>query len=397
MKKRIISIIVTFAIVLSACSVLSVSASEKQITEPKNFSEYAEMFEQEGYPALTSAQFLEFYNRVNGAYRFVTGRGFIEPEYFNFCVDEILGDVCQTIADETNLDLVLLLSHLPETKHYAEFIVQFLDIDTVAMRDELFKRRDEAESNGNTWLKRFYHLAGVYFSIIDECKAYCEPTGEKNCYEIYLGITLRDGTVDNVGTGIIINTATGEIYDVRGNGLIGTGYNFSLSNMLVYTLTNMWVRDFGFCLFYDIFSYTTPFFFYETRRIKFDYDGLEWMIQLWKGNYLVSNGAEVGIYARDAKKIGSYYDCANDEQMMELSMELYHGDDLIFSRPKQLHWWLTGFRIDDTLYPADTMTLKFSIDMKNEEMLKAFCRAIDKHYKKDMTYTVDGLSVNVVW
>jgi hypothetical protein len=121
------------------------------------------------------------------------------------------------------------------------------------------------------------------------------------------------------------------------------------------------------------------------------------MIQLWKGNYLVSNGAEVGIYARDAKGIGSYYDCATDEQMMEMSMELYHGDDLIFSRPKQFHWWLTGFRIDDTLYPAGSMTLKFSIDMKNEEMLKAFCRAIDKHYKKDMTYTVDGLKVNVIW
>lgn len=397
MTKRIISIIVTLSIVLSVCTAFSVSASEKKITEPKNFFEYADMLEQDGYPALTSEQFLEFYKGVNGAYRFVTGRGFSEPEYFNFYVDETLDGVCKTIADETNLDLVLLLSHLPETNQYAEFAVKVFDIDTTSVRNEFFRLRDEKEREGDNTLRRLYHFAGLYFSIIDECKAYCEPTGEENCYKVFLDLKLRDGTVETVTTGIVINTATGDVYDEFGNGLIGTGYNFSVSEMLVYTLANMWVRDFGFCLLYDIFSYTTPFFFYETRRIKFDYDGLEWMIQIWKGNYLISNGAEVGIYARDEKEFGTYYDCANDEQMMEMSMELYHGDDLLFSRPKQLHWWLTGFQIDDTLYPADTMTLKFSIDMKDEEMLNAFCRAVEKHYMRDMTYTVDGLTVNVVW
>ena len=38
-----------------------------------------------------------------------------------------------------------------------------------------------------------------------------------------------------------------------------------------------------------------------------------------------------------------------------------------------------------------------AIEMKDEEMLKAFCDAVDNHYRKDMKYTVDGLTVNVVW
>ena len=121
------------------------------------------------------------------------------------------------------------------------------------------------------------------------------------------------------------------------------------------------------------------------------------MIQIWKGNYLVSNGAEIGIYSRESYRAGSFYDCATDEQMMKMSMELYHGDDLLFSRPETLHWWMTGFRISDTLYPASSMTLRFTIEMQSEEMLKAFCNAIDKHYKKDIFYTVDGLTVSVTW
>ena len=43
------------------------------------------------------------------------------------------------------------------------------------------------------------------------------------------------------------------------------------------------------------------------------------MIQIWKGNYLISNGGEVGLYNRKPGSIGSYYNCANDEQMMEMT------------------------------------------------------------------------------
>ena len=83
--------------------------------------------------------------------------------------------------------------------------------------------------------------------------------------------------------------------------------------------------------------------------------------------------------------------------MMNMSMELYHGDDLILERPEQLHWWLTGFKISDRLYPANKLTLDFTIKMQSEEMLDAFCEAVENHYRHDMEYTVDGLTVNVVW
>lgn len=398
MAKKLTAIILTIAIVITACSAYIASASEKEITQPENLTEYAQFLEQEGYPALTTEQMMSAIKKINTAYRFMTGRGGTPQEHFNFSVDEILNDICVDIAKETGLDLLMITTRLPESNQLTSFVVDTFNIDTTALRNELISRSAEAKDQGKSLESKVYYFLGVYFSVIVECKALCIPEkDEDNCYEIVLDITMRDGTVERVKTGIMVNTETNEVYDRYGNGMVGTGYNFSINEMLVYTTVTSWTRDFGFCLFYDIFSYTTPFFFYDTRRIKFDYDGLEWMVQIWKGNYLISNGAEIGIYSRDKYKFGSYYDCATDEQMMKMSMELYHGDDLLFSRPKTLHWWLTGFQISDTLYPAKSMELRFTIDMQNEEMLEAFCKAIDRHYMNDMSYTVDGLTVSVAW
>ncbi len=392
MAKRLTAIILTLAIVFTACSAFSVSASEKEITDPQNLEEYTDMLEQEGYNPSKKSR------NTNGSFLSLTGRNGLSQEYFNFVVDDMVGEICDHIKNESGLDLVGMITSIPSTTPAIELVYDTFNIDSTAMKGEFLKLRDEMNEQGNGNMAALFHFLAVYYGIIKECKAYSVPLDEENVCEIHLAVTLKDGTVEDIGTGVCFNTETQQAFGKDGNGILGTGYSFSIPELLLYAQVNAWVRDFGFCFFYDIFSYTTPFFFYETRRIKFDYDGLEWMIQLWKGNYLISNGAEIGIYSRDESKFGTYYDCATDEQMMEMSMELYHGDELIFSRPKQLHWWLTGFKITtDNLYPANTMTMKFSIDMKDEEMLNAFCNAVNNHYMNDMSCTADGLTVNVVW
>ncbi len=49
--------------------------------------------------------------------------------------------------------------------------------------------------------------------------------------------------------------------------------------------------------------------------------------------------------------------------------------------------------MSDSIYVPDSLTLKSSIVMPDEEMLNAFCEAIDNHYGKDVSYTVEGLTV----
>ncbi|MBQ2694225.1 MAG: DUF4474 domain-containing protein [Clostridia bacterium] len=397
MKKtqRIIALILSLAIGFSA---LTVSASAAD-GNPQNFEEYREMLEDGGYPAMTTKQFMGIVKAFNTVIRFFTGRGLIEQEHFNFTTDAMLTEICNNMAEETGLDLLMMLSQMPESNQYAEFVTETFQIDTTLLRDKFYEKRFEFDDQGQTIPAMIMYFLGLYFSVIEECEAFCIPLEEmgEGYYEIALRITVRDGMQEVVTTGVVIDTVNNLVKGKDSSGMLGIGFEFSYTELLLYSQVNVWMRDFGFTFLYDLFSYTTPFFFYNTRRIKFDYDGLEWMIQVWKGNYLVSNGAEVGIYTREPGSFGTYYNCANNEQMMNMSMELYHGDDLLMSRPKQLHWWLTGFKITDTLYPAKSQTLKFSIEMKDEEMLNAFCNAVENHYRGDMEYTVDGLTVNVVW
>ncbi len=397
--KKIIKKITAVVLVLAMCfSLAAPSASAFRKDDiPTNFDEYREMVKDGVYPALSSQQFLKIAKTINKVFRILTGRGFVEQEHFNFTMDEMLTEICNSVAGESGFDVLLISSNLPEGKQYAEFVTGVFNIDPTALRERFYELRYEQDAQGNWAMAGLYYFLGMYFSIIEECQAYCVPLDEENCYEVYLKITLKDGAEENIGTGMLINTETSTIYGKDGNGFLGIGFNFDYDELLVYTMVNVWMRDFGFTVLYDLFCYTTPFFFYDTRRIKFDYDGLEWMIQIWKGNYLVSNGAEVGIYSREPGSIGTYYNCATDEQMMNMSMKLYHGDDLIFERPEELHWWATGFKVSNELYPANRMTLDFTIEMKDEAMLAAFCEAIDNHYRHDITYTVDGLTVNVIW
>ena len=114
------------------------------------------------------------------------------------------------------------------------------------------------------------------------------------------------------------------------------------------------------------------------------------MIQIWKGNYLIINGAEVAVYNRNPdEKFGTFYDTATDGQHMEMSLQVYHGDELIVNREPQMHWrGGNGFQMSTGIYIPDSLTINFSILMPDENMLKAFCDSIDKHYRKDVTYSV---------
>lgn len=397
MKKVIKKLTAVILVLIMSFSVAAPAASALEWDNgPSNFEEYREIIEKGGYPAISSKQFIDAIHAIKKVFSLLTLRKY-EDEHFNFVMDEMLAEICGGVAEKSGFDIALVGSNLPGINGLAEFTKATFNIDTAALREKIYELRFEQDAQGNTLVACLYYFLGMYFSVIEECKAYCAPVEEENCYEIHLQITLGDGGIEDFGTGMMINTETSTLYGKDGNGFLGLGFNFDYEELLVYTMVNVWMRDFGFMLFYDIFSYTTPLFFYNTRRIKFDYDGLEWMIQIWKGNYVVSNGAEVGIYTREPGSFGSYYNCANDEQMMNMSMKLYHGEELILERSEQLHWWLTGFKVTDILYPARSQTLDFTIEMKDEAMLEAFCNAIDNHYRHDMKYTVDGLKVNVIW
>ena len=397
LTKRIVALILSVMIALSACiSVNALTFEKSHINDIKGIGDYKQHLIEEGYPVFTTSDFYKIFNVFKTAFRLITGSWVFPEENFNLTLDPFINDVCNKVAVECGLDLVSIVKNLPETNQYSEILTEVFQVDTVEFRNKMYEKRDNSD---NKLLSYIYYFIGVYMSVIDLCEIYSLPVeNEPMLHEIYIRLVFRDGGEQVMNPKIVINSETGDVYYYDNKGIVGTGFNFNLSELLVYATVNCWMREYGFCLFYDIVANMMPIFFnYRTRRFKFDYNGMEYMIQIWKGNYLIANGGEVGIYCRDESKSGTYYDSANDEQMLNMSMQIIHGDKILVNKEKMLHWWINGFNLGTRMYIPESLTMKFSIEMSDEEMLNAFCKSIDNHYLHDVTYTVDDLTVNVVW
>ena len=80
-----------------------------------------------------------------------------------------------------------------------------------------------------------------------------------------------------------------------------------------------------------------------------------------------------------------------------MSLQVLVGDKVIVNRELQKHWWISGFHLSNRRYLPSAMTIKSTIVMPDEEMRDAFTAAIDANVMDDVTYTVEGLKVNIVW
>ena len=395
MRRRVLSLLLAVVLLFTAsCPAMAAPAARSD--------SLVEGYAQEVRAAAdrdSTAQYYRFLRRVRFFFRLLTGQLIFPDKNFNVTLDERLTDYCDYICENANLDIVRILTNLPDSNRPAELLVKTFRIDTAEMRRQLNEKSGEYWGKGNFVLGGVYLFLAKYFSIMDNCEVLSVETDEANVHEVVLRLTYRDGGQEELRPGIFINSVTGEAYNRDGTGLVGTGFNCSIYDLLVYTPVNAWMRNFGFMLFYDLFVYASPDWMwkYETRRFKFDYDGREWMIQIWKGNYLVTNGGEIGIYNREKYRAGTYYDCAKDEDMLDIALTVRHGDDVILSLPRVRHWWRNGFKMGKTLYDPKSLTLEGEIVMRDEAMRDAFCNAIVRNLYNDVAFTTDGLTVYITW
>lgn len=393
--KKVICLFLVFTISMSLW--LPAVAAKKDESSIVSVAEYKAFIEDEGRDVIPSSFIISVMNKINDIMFFLSGRKPEERNY-RFEYDSLVTEICNYVCQNSGFDFMGIFSSIPDITLPAAIAVETFNIDTVAMREEMYRRRFECDDQGNRPMAILYYFLGVYFSVIETCEVYGRQTEDPDVYELCLNFNYKDGTTEFFGTSILIDTRTGECYARDGRGMFGLGFNYNLKELTLYATVNCWMRDFGFCVLYDIMANSMPAVFnYNTRRFRFDYDGAEWMIQIWKGNYFMSNGGEVGLYRREKGSIGDFYECAEDEYLIPMSMQILHGDKLLVNMPEQLHWWINGFNMSGTLYRPSSLTMKFTVEMPDEEMLKAFCEAIDNHYRHDVTYTVDGLRVSVVW
>lgn len=393
-SKKVIALILSL---VTLCTMVTpVFATEEM---PETRAEYAKMIEDEtGTPAITTVEVAAKMKACSDFFRLMTNGKFPSEEKLDITFDKFLTNANLYVVENCGIDMESILASLPPLNSFAELVVETFEIDPVAFREAMYVERFKHDEQG-TGLGVIYYFLGAYFSIIDKIELYAEPTDNPAVYEITFDMVFRDGAKETLHTGMLLDTETGELYNRDGRGMLGLGFNFNFEDMVIYTVVDAWTRDFGFAVIYDELANAIGIYDYETRRYHFDYDGLQWMIQVWKGTYFyVTNGAEVGIYNRvPGEEMGTFYNCATDEQMMEMQMTLSHNGTKLFSMGPQKHWWLTGFHLSGTVYEPSSLTMEYSIKFPNTIMLKAFTDAVDNEENDDAKYTVNGTTVSVVW
>ncbi len=175
----------------------------------------------------------------------------------------------------------------------------------------------------------------------------------------------------------------GNITTEGDKGVLGFGY--STDEYCFYATGNAWQRNFGYTAVYDAVSELIAIS-YDTIRIYFTYDNKEWMIQLWKGQYgFVLEGAEIGVYNRKkGAGIGSFYNCASNEDRLDISLIMKDKNKLRINRKPQTSWWMTGFvpgRLGlgagvTSKYTKD-LTVTTTITLKDATMRDAFVEGIN--------------------
>lgn len=397
MKKRIIAFLLTLITVFSvAAAPAGATVQQEREKSRVGIVDLINIWDS-GYAMPDVGDIIETMFTINSLLYQATGLPIFSDEVIVITVNDTIGGVIETLYEQTGVDFSKIYKSLPQSNKLAELVTESLQLDIPATQEYLTQASRDSFAKGDMFSGAILRMVELWLGIIDEVHLTTKPYAEQpGCEELGFVVTYRDGRTEEVFTGILYDSVANQLVGKNGDPAF-MGYYIDFNQNYVYTGINVWQRNMGFNIFYDIFCYLTPFFFhYTTQRVKFNYQGKDWMFQMWKGRYAIANGGELGIYTRPEEKEGSFYDCGADEDMLVMSVEVYHGDELLFKHGPMLHWWVTGFAINDTAYLPESLTLFATIEMRDEEMLEAASEAFETK-KGIIDYEVDGLTISFVW
>lgn len=173
------------------------------------------------------------------------------------------------------------------------------------------------------------------------------------------------------------------------------GYCYEPAQDIFSSTVDAWQRRFGYTHTYDVGA---PYFnmIYDYQTIYFDYDKKTWLIELWKGQYGINTGCELGIYHADTIVSPEDYDktlfnAVSNDEMLLLFVTLRKSGKCIGSLKKP-HWWLTIFDMGMFSRPKN-LSMEASISFPDCQMLNAFKNALIK-YMPDAAVRVCGYTLS---
>lgn len=179
------------------------------------------------------------------------------------------------------------------------------------------------------------------------------------------------------------------------------GYGYDPVQDIFYCNMNAWQRNMGYSRLYD--EGCAPFgMILDCEPIYFRYGGKIWLIELWKGQYDLNTGCEVGVYTREEPILNipamykyMFYNCAANEDRLTMSFSLYKNDELLFSRDDK-HWWLAGFKLGEYSEPSE-LSMKLNITLKDLGMCAAFVEGLKEAGYEEKEFTVTGNNVGLTY
>lgn len=200
---------------------------------------------------------------------------------------------------------------------------------------------------------------------------------------LYRWIIQRKEAIDNV----LQRTDEEKIKDIN-DALDIYGFIYDKNNDIICSNMYPWQREVGYCKLYDD---TAPFInmIIDSEPIYFEYDNRRWLIEIWKGQYGMTTGGEIGIYVSEMDDIdipgifsGTFFKAVSDEELLNMSFNLKMNGEDLFQR-HDYHWWLTGFDVGVFSSP-NNLSMEVMLSFPNSNMKNAFLNGLKRAgYKED--------------
>lgn len=196
------------------------------------------------------------------------------------------------------------------------------------------------------------------------------------------------------------------------------GFRYDPLQDIIYSRMDAWQHDFGYCYAFDKYALATSFVI-DCEPIFFHHAGKRWMIELWKGQYGLETGCEIGLYNRrdddngpDMQALDAtigrredgrggtdaehslFYKCAGPAEHLQMSLRLRRGDEVVLERGPEMHWWLTGFRWGELSRP-ESLAMDVRIAFADDALRDAFVAALHRTGYADVRVT--GAAVDFVF
>lgn len=391
--EKVLAVLLILTIVFTTGATFGYAETDADVPSGEIIYDETDPGYNEGKDHLTTAQFFAFVDKINAMFKNVFGFNIINENKIKIEVNGVMNDIFTewTIKSGGTLDVIKIANCLPNFTDGSDKVCDLLNINVDVLAPMFKEKANEFYAQGKTLQGLFFDFARMYLLQIDHMSIDADQNKkDPTIYNVFIVIYYKNGKSEKIKSDFIYDTNTHELKRKNERGVLG--FNIDADDYTIYAIKNTWQRYFGFCITYDILANLTVYD-YDTKRIYLTYGGKDWLFQIWKGIYFIANGAEIGIYNRPEQQIKTtVFQCAPDEDMMVMSLELYQGNRRIFYREPQLHWWVIGFSIEEKVYDAKYLTAKGTIEFPNEEFAELF---VSGAKKKGLEVSREG--VNVAW